>query len=174
MLMTGMRFSARKNNMPIDKEVKKIKFTNKWQKRFLDMAEGIGNWSKDRSTKVGCVIVDDNRVILATGYNGFPRGINDDVDERHDRPAKYQWTEHAERNAIYSAARNGIKLDGSTMFVPWLPCIDCMRGIVQSGIKTVVTKKLDDGDAKAVRWAESHKFSLALIEESDVELIWFK
>jgi len=149
-------------------------FTEKWQKRFLDMAEGVGEWSKDRSTKVGCVIVDDNRVVLATGYNGFPRGIDDDVDERHERPAKYMWTEHSERNALYSAARNGVRLDRSTIFVPWLPCADCARGIIQCGIKAVVTKKLDDLDLKKARWAESHSFSMKLFEESGMNLVWYE
>lgn len=147
---------------------------NKWHKRFMDLAEQIAEWSKDRSTKVGAIIIDDKRTILATGYNGFPRGIDDDIEERHERPAKYQWTEHAERNAIYSAARNGISLEGSTIYVPWMPCSDCMRGIVQSGIKTVIVKKIDENDPKQKRWAESHAFSLQIVEESEVELLYYE
>ena len=140
----------------------------------MDLAESIAEWSKDRSTKVGCVIIDDKRTILATGYNGFPRGINDDVEDRHDRPDKYQWTEHAERNALYSAARNGIALEGSTMYVPWLPCADCMRGIIQCGINTLIVKRLSYDDPKNKRWAESHSFSLQLVEESEVELLYYE
>lgn len=144
----------------------------KWHNRFIKIAEDVAQWSKDRSTKVGCVIVDDNRIILATGYNGFPRGIDDDIDERHERPAKYSYTEHAERNALYSAARNGIKLEGSTIYVTWLPCVDCTRGIIQSGIKKIVTKKLDENDPLVERWRESHNFSLKLIEESKTQLLY--
>ena len=146
----------------------------KWHERFMKTAESVAEWSKDRSTKVGCVIVDDNRIILATGYNGFPRGVDDEIEERHERPAKYSWTEHAERNAIYSAARNGTKLEDSTIYIPWLPCADCARGIIQSGIKNVVSKRLDKDDPLAKRWAESHDFSKKLMEEGRVRLYYLE
>src|SRR5678816_3286831 len=87
-----------------------------WDIRFLREAARIATWSKDRSTKVGCVIVGPSREIRSTGYNGFPRGVNDDVDERHARPMKYAYCEHAERNAIYNAARVGIPLEGCTLY----------------------------------------------------------
>jgi dCMP deaminase len=104
-----------------------------WDLRFLRLAEHIGTWSKDRSTRVGCVIVGPHQEIRAIGCNGFPRGADDDLDARHARPAKYKWTEHAERNAIYNSARAGISIDGCTMYLPWFPCMDCARAIVQSG-----------------------------------------
>jgi dCMP deaminase len=144
---------------------------SKWHIRFMDLSESIASWSKDRSTKVGCVIVDSKRNILATGYNGFPRGIDDDIEARHERPMKYMWVEHSERNAIYSAARNGIKLEGSTIYVPWFPCTDCARGIIQSGISTIIAKK---GDMDNSRWKDSFSCSLEMIEESDVELLWYE
>lgn len=105
----------------------------------LDIAEVTSRLSKDRSTKVGAVISTPDGRILSTGYNGFPRGVNDDRNERHSRPAKYLWTEHAERNAIYNAAYQGIKLEGTALFINWRPpvCADCARAVIQSGIRSV-------------------------------------
>ena len=110
-----------------------------WDEYFFGMAKYVSTKSKDRSTKVGCVVVGPSHEIRTTGYNGFPRYMNDDNDHRHERPAKYLYTEHAERNAIYNAARNGIKLDGCTMYITSFPCADCVRGIIQTGIDKVVT-----------------------------------
>src|SRR3954465_12147778 len=82
-----------------------------WDGRFMRMAGEIAGWSKDLSRKVGCVIVGPKNEIRAAGYNGFPRNTNDTRAYRHERPMKYKWTEHAERNAIYNAARVGIPLE---------------------------------------------------------------
>ena len=106
-----------------------------WDDRFMGLARHVASWSKDRSTKVGAVIVDDRQRVLGLGYNGFPRGVNDDVEDRHERPAKYQWTEHAERNAIFNSVGT---LDFCTIYIPWYPCADCARAIIQCGIKKVV------------------------------------
>lgn len=114
-----------------------------WDERFMGVAREVASWSKDRSRKVGCVIVGPGMEIRATGYNGFPRGVNDDVEERHVRPAKYRWTEHAERNAIYNAARAGVSTMGCTAYLPWYPCMDCARGLVQAGIAVLVCVEPD-------------------------------
>lgn len=118
-----------------------------WDQRFLDLARTIAGWSKDRSRQVACVIVGPNHEIRATGYNGFPRGVDDSVESRHQRPAKYRWTEHAERNAIYNAARTGVSTMGCTAYLPWYPCMDCARALVQSGIIIVVAIEPDWSDA---------------------------
>ena len=76
----------------------------------MDLAVHVGKWSKDRNRQVGCAIVSPENAIRAIGFNGFPRGLEDDLDNRHRRPEKYLWTEHAERNAIYAAAWEGIAL----------------------------------------------------------------
>lgn len=120
----------------------------KWDKRFMEVAKLIATWSKDRSRKTGCVIVGPLGEIRTTGYNGFPRFVNDDVEERHQRPAKYLWTEHAERNALYSAARIGVAIEGCTAYVPWYPCMDCARSLIQSGIDTLVAYVPDCSDPK--------------------------
>ncbi len=111
-----------------------------WDTYFINMAMHVATKSKDRSTVVGAIIVGPDHEIRSTGYNGFPRGVDDDIDSRHERPEKYSWTEHAERNAIYNAARVGIATKGCTMYINWepSPCDDCSRAIVQSGITTVI------------------------------------
>ncbi len=141
--------------------------TDKWDQRFLDIARHIATWSKDRSTGVGCVIVGPDKTVLSIGYNGFPRGVNDDVDSRHERPAKYKWTEHAERNAIANAARTGTSLLDSTAYVPWFPCADCGRLLIQAGVKRLVCEAPDFDDPK---WGDDFRIVKQMLEESGVEI----
>jgi dCMP deaminase len=136
---------------------------SEWDHRFLRLALVVGEWSKDRSRKIGCVIVDDERGIRAVGYNGFPRGVEDAFEARHSRPTKYLWTEHAERNAIYQAARMGIRLEGCTMYLPWFPCMDCARAIVQAGIRRLVAFQPDTTDTQ---WGEQFLVALDLFKEA--------
>lgn len=140
---------------------------SQWDQRFLQLARVVGDWSKDRSRRVGCVIVDENRGIRAIGYNGFPYGVDDSRDERHSRPAKYLWTEHAERNAIYQAARTGVPLEGCTLYVPWFPCMDCARAIVQVGITRLVAFKPDLNDAQ---WGSHFAAALEMFKEAGLRV----
>ena len=82
---------------------------DKWDGRFLDIAREISTWSKDPSRKIGAIAVRD-RKILATGYNGFPKGIEDTPTRLNIREVKYQYVVHAEMNCIYNAAENGVSL----------------------------------------------------------------
>jgi dCMP deaminase len=141
-----------------------------WDERFMNLARHIAEWSKDRSTKVGAVIVGPSNEVRAIGYNGFPRGIDDDVPGRHERPEKYLWVEHAERNAIYNAARIGIPVAGCKMYLPWFPCMDCARAIVQSGIETLIAIEPDVADPK---WGEDFKRAIDLFKEARVTVKWF-
>jgi dCMP deaminase len=109
-----------------------------WDDTFIDLCYTIAERSKDRSTRVGCVIVGPHKEPRSMGYNGMPRSIQDDVDERHERPMKYLYMEHGERNAIYNAARMGTSLDGCSLYVLGPPCADCARAIIQSGIIEVI------------------------------------
>jgi len=139
---------------------------DKWDNRFINLCDHIANWSKDRSTKVGAVIVDSSNRILSVGYNGFPQGINDDIDSRHERPNKYLWTEHAERNAIYTASRLQVNLVGATLYCNYLPCPDCSRAIIQSGISRVVYKELHVNSGPS----ESTNISIEMLTEVDINL----
>src|SRR4051812_41117715 len=109
----------------------------KWDGRFLALARHLADWSKDPSTRVGCVIAGPTNDVRAVGYNGLPRNV-DDSPSRLERPDKYIWMEHAERNAIYTAARNGVALEGCRMYLSWFPCVDCARAAVQVGIVEIV------------------------------------
>ncbi len=117
-----------------------------WDERWMSVAQLAATWSKDRSRKCGAVIVDDRNVVVGLGWNGFPRGLSDEVDARHERPAKYKWTEHAERNAIYNAAANGHATRGCRMYLAWYPCADCARAIIQSGLTELIAIEPDWSD----------------------------
>jgi dCMP deaminase len=108
-----------------------------WDQYYLSICRVVASRSKDPNTQVGCVVVGPAHEIRTTGYNSFPRGIRDDLPERLERPAKYLWIEHAERNAICNAARTGTPLAGCTIYVDIMPCMDCARAIVQAGISEV-------------------------------------
>lgn len=138
-----------------------------WDKRFMGLASHVASWSKDRSTKVGVVIVGPSNEVRSLGFNGFPRGCDDEVEERHKRPAKYFWTEHAERNAIYNAARVGIPIEGCRIYIPWFPCIDCARAIIQSGIKDIYCSQPDFRDQQ---WGKSFCLALEMLKECGVSI----
>jgi dCMP deaminase len=141
----------------------------KWDLRFMELASVIGSWSKDRTTKVGCVVVDITKNIIATGYNGLPRGCDDEVEERHDRESgtKYKWAEHGERNAIYAAARHGTSVEDCTVYSTLFPCADCARGIIQSGISCLVTHKPDMDNAK---WGADFLVAKEMLAEAGVKV----
>ena len=151
-----------------------------WDQRFMELAIHVAGWSKDRSTKVGCVIVGPANEVRSVGCNGFPRGANDDMSERHERPAKYLWTEHAERNAIYNAARCGISLVGCQIYLPWFPCMDCARAIVQSGIMEIVAIEPSTDDEETLSrhrgkdWSDHFRAAKQLFGESGVRIRWYQ
>jgi dCMP deaminase len=143
-------------------------------RRTMDHARFIADYSKDRSTKVGALILGQDWEPLSWGYNGFPRGANDDKPERHERPLKYLWSEHAERNAIFNAARSGHELRGASIFVYGLcPCTDCSRAIIQSGISRVYldASSFDPENPRVKAWEESWKVSKEMLDECGVETI---
>jgi dCMP deaminase len=109
-----------------------------WDQYYLEICTVVAARSKDPNTQIGCVVVGPAHEIRSTGYNSFPRGIRDDIPERFERPTKYLWIEHAERNAICNAARAGTATEGCTIYVEIMPCMDCARAIVQAGISEVV------------------------------------
>jgi|TARA_Y200000002_G_scaffold148531_1_gene122731 dCMP deaminase len=113
--------------------------SSKWDKRFMQMAKFVASWSKDPSTQVGAIAVR-NRTVIAQGYNGFPRGIGDTTTRLDNRTEKYKFMVHAEMNVIYNAAENGVSLKDSTVYVYGLPvCSECAKGLIQAGIKRIVT-----------------------------------
>jgi len=142
-----------------------------WDEYLIDGARWVATKSKDRSTKVGALVVGPDHEIRSTGYNNFCRGMDDDIPERHERPAKYLWTEHAERNAVYNATLSGVSLKGCTMYMNFAPsscCADCARAIIQSGIVCVIgplTLFSGKGD-----WTTSSVTGVRMMIEADVQL----
>lgn len=140
--------------------------SRKWDLRYIKMAQQVSSWSKDPSTQVGAVAVSDKGQVLCTGYNGFPRGIEDADYRYNNRELKYELIVHAEMNAIYNATYNGVSLDGATMYVSGLPCCNkCALGLIQTGIKRVVMQ----GNPDDPRWADSWKMSMDLFNETNIE-----
>lgn len=138
-----------------------------WDIRMMALAQFIATWSKDRGRKVGAVIVGPDNEIRSTGYNGIPRGVNDDVEVRHEAAGgeKYLWVSHAERNAIYNAALLGVSTKNCTIYLPWYPCIECAKAIVQVGISKVVCFEPDFSDSN---WGKDFERSLVVLGEGNV------
>lgn len=114
----------------------------KWDRRFLELARHISAWSKDPSTKVGAVIVRPDRTIASVGYNGFPRGMDDDPEIYANRELKLKRVVHAEMNAILNAQE---PLKGCTLYV-WAPsygptCERCAPHVIQTGITRVINQR---------------------------------
>ena len=136
-----------------------------WNERFLNLATHISQWSKDPSTKVGCVVVGPDHEIRSTGFNGLPRGIEDKDERLNNREIKYPMICHAEENAIMHAARIGISLKGATAFVTWPPCSRCARSLIQAGIKEIV---YPETDGIPERWVEDFTVSNGMLLEAGV------
>jgi dCMP deaminase len=139
----------------------------RWDLRFLALAKHIAQWSKDPSTLVGAVIVRPDRTICSLGYNGLPRGVQNEQKILMDRGLKLRVMVHAEVNAILSAAE---VVAGCTIYVwPFQPCAQCAAQIVQSGIKRVVTLSSDNERS----WAESFSVARNLFEAVGVDLTFY-
>ena len=140
----------------------------KWPRRFLDLAYQVASWSKDPSTQVGAVVVDQQGHPMSFGFNGMPKGVNDNDDSRNERPTRYFYYEHAERNAIYLSRRN---LEGCVMVVTHHPCPGCARAIVQAGISHLYVD-----DRHGISWAkergvEAWEASTNILREGGVEVV---
>lgn len=141
--------------------------SDKWHRRYLELASTVAGWSKDPSRQIGCVAVNDKGQILSVGYNGFPRGINDDPVRLNNREQKYKFVVHAEKNMIYNATHNGVSLDGSTVYVSGLPvCSECAKGLIQVGVKQVI---MDDATNIRDNWAESWELTRFLFDEAHIK-----
>jgi dCMP deaminase len=145
------------------------RFLTKWDRRFIRIAEEVRLWSKDPGTKVGCVLVSERR-ILSTGYNGFPQTISDDLERYIDREYKLSVTVHAEANAILNAAKNGTKVEGSTLYVTFPPCSQCASAIIQAGVAKVVCP---DPAMAPERWRKNFIAANELFYEAGVQVFYY-
>ena len=144
-----------------------------WDEYFRNIVHQVKLKSKDKYTQIGAVIVGPDNEIVSTGYNSFPRGINDDINERQERPEKYYWFEHAERNAIYNAARIGVSTRDCRMYLTCgTPCSDCARGIINSGIRRIICER--SGGAVGTKWDEHAERSMMMFNEAEVEVVYYE
>lgn len=142
---------------------------NKWHVRFIEMAKLTSTWSKDPRTQVGALIVGENKQNIIPGYNGFPRHIEDN-ERLFDSKLKNAYMVHAEANAIYNCLYSGIATKGATLYVYGLsPCMECAKTIIQSGIKTIVSPKIDENS----KWFDSMNNAKSLFEEANVNVIYY-
>lgn len=145
-----------------------------WTRRFMGLCDHVASWSEDRDFQVGCVIVaPSGNVVRAIGYNGLPRGVLADDPRRFDRASgeKFHWFEHAERNAIYNAARTGTSVEGCTAYVNRFPCADCGRALIQAGIARVVSPPIPEFDGKL---DHSFQASRTMLIEAGVRLTEYR
>lgn len=141
-----------------------------WDRYFISEAYLAALKSKDTSTQVGAVIVGPDREIRSKGYNGPCRGEDDSDPALYVRPYKYSVFEHAERNAVYNAARIGVSTKGCTIYVTFHPCCDCARAIIQSGIAEVVMHKDFPGGQT---WAQSQQEAADMLARCGVSTRWW-
>ena len=144
----------------------------RWVEYFRNLAHQVKLKSKDENTQIGAIIVGKDKEIVSTGYNSFPRGLKDYEAERQERPEKYYWFEHAERNAIYNAARIGVSTKGCTMYLSCgVPCSDCARGIINSGITRIFYERGDI--TKGKHWEENYDRSWTMLEEAGIDIQFY-
>lgn len=137
--------------------------------KFVGVARAIAQLSKDPSVKVGALAVADDGTILAGGYNGFPRGVDDDIQRYRNRGYKLKLVSHAEANVVAQAARKGIKLfDSNLILTARHPCSDCSKLIVQSGIRRVFAPVMAEARSVNPDWEIDLVWARIILEEGGV------
>ena len=136
--------------------------------RYISLAKEISFWSKDPSRKIGAVAINKDGVIVSTGWNGFPRGMNDSADNYNDRAIKNKLIVHAETNLIYNAARIGASLDGCVLYCWGLPvCSECAKAIAQVGIKEVYWSCTQEVPS---RWMDSYTDTVDMLTDLGIKV----
>ncbi len=161
----GMELTTRELIKPVTKDM-----PLSWIRYFMDMAKVVASKSKD-TTKVGCVIASDTKQVLATGFNGFCRGVEDSKERYADRAVKLNFVVHAEANAICQSAFNGVRLRDSSAFVTLPPCHDCAKMLKQAGITTVyylADTKPAPNQKVANDWRDKQQLSLDILHEAGI------
>lgn len=137
---------------------------DKWLNRYFDLAHHVSQWSRD-TTKVGAVIVGQDRRNIAFGYNGPPPNVKDLPERLNDKEVKYKFTQHAERAALDHVQ---FSCQDATLVITMWPCSDCAKSIISKGIKTVVCPKPVDREP----WASDSKFSEQMFEEAGIKVVY--
>ncbi len=165
-----------------------------WNEYFFRHVYLAAQKSKDDRTKIGAVLVrNDSRAIISEGFNGICRKVDDPADSldkisfgiwigekarekinyRKEKPSKYHFYEHAERNSIYNCARHGISTLNSICYTQGIPCSDCARGLIQAGISKIIVHKQWPNLTHSTQWVESIGYSKEMLNEAGVEIEWY-
>jgi dCMP deaminase len=136
--------------------------------RLLEQAVCAAARSPNEIRKVGVVLVTGDRSAEIAGCNSFPPGVRN-LPERVVGDNRFLWLEHAERAALFEAARRGLATDGGALVSTYFPCSDCARAIVQTGLKTVATPRPEFDDPV---WGESFRTSATILAEGAVEVVF--
>lgn len=139
-----------------------------WLNHFIEMAKLISTMSKDPSKKIGVVIVDQHNRIVSTGFNGFPRGVEDSSERLEDKDFKRAITLHAEENAILYAKQDLTECDMYIYGLP--PCSHCAAMIIQSGIKNIYYR-IPDEYKISDHWKENLVIAETILNEVGINLL---
>jgi dCMP deaminase len=141
---------------------------SKWDKRFVELAKYVAQWSKDPNAKVGAVVFSRKGGSISIGYNGFPMGVEDSVERLSDKDVKLELVVHAEINALIAA---GSRAAGSTVYVWGKPvCARCAGPIIQAGVKRVVAEAPGTSSS---RWDASGIAAHEMFEEAGIEVDFY-
>lgn len=144
--------------------------TEKWDRKYLELAKHVSGWSKDPSAKVGAVLVNYSQRREFIGYNGFPEGVEDLPERYDDRDTKLKLVVHAEVNALFKAgalARGGVLYVYPSFAIPPI-CNECAKVAILSGIKEVVGYIPNTSEERIKRWAESIAIAEKMLKEAGV------
>ena len=138
----------------------------KWDQRYMEIADLVATWSKDPITKVGAYAVGEYGQPLSHGYNGFPRGDEDNPKDYENRELKRRKIVHAETNLIANASMNGVSLVNATIYLSGLPpCNTCTGIIIQCGFSCVVVKQSNMDYVLGNRDVDSKYFITESVDE---------
>lgn len=174
--LAGMAGKFKPDQFVVVPEAKPAPNPDRWDLHFLRLARECAQMSKDPSTKVGAVIVGTDNIVRATGFNGFPRGIQDTPERLNHRETKLELVVHAEVNAVMSAARIGVSVVGCRMYLiatdasglHWggPPCVRCTVEVMQAGIFEIASLPFKTVPS---RWKESIEKARALLTEGGIQ-----
>lgn len=160
-------------------EVKEKYVRPNWDEYFLNLLEPIGRRGTCDRGRNGAVIVSPGHTIIATGYVGAPPGLphcdevghmmRTVVDEQGNQSQHCVRTLHAEENAILQCAKDGIKLDGATIYIKMSPCYNCAMRILRVGIKRVVAQKKYHAGQLAIEMLEKAGVKVDIIDNTTLQ-----
>lgn len=148
-------------------------YVRDWDQYFHNIAKAVAQKSKDPKCQVGAVVVSEDQLVLATGFNGLARGVFDGEDLLQDAKEKLRWICHAETNAIFNAARTGVSVKGCTIFVTKFPCFVCCNAIAQAGMKRIYTldhRYWDDDEFDGNKGKDPHSRKRVLLKQAGIRV----